>query len=1116
MCVMYKAETRTVVSAFLAILVSTGKGAILEPRGGNIFGRFSVWPVFLSILMAAMPCQSDAEASDDSALVGRALLQRGLESLNREMYDVASTCFDQAAHLLKGRDWESYLICANGKSKALVAKGYVDSAEVLIKVALALSSPFLVEANLAVAETYSYMSYFHSYHDRADSAIRYDRRSLAIRQRILGMSDPLLGKNFFTLGLAYQRKGYYGEATNSFREALRFDSAGAGRSAFTAKILMLLGNILRERAEYDESARCLDSSLTILRMLGMARSHSMITAMIYLATCRAEAGQYGQAIALYDSAAALAASVDPANQTLMVSIRTSMGNVYAEMGDYDRALDAFDEGLYRTEKYKFGTASSIGEIHQFSAAVLVEKGDFASALDHAKSALRLKSEALGKDHPDVASACEVLADAEDGTKDYEDALKHLQEALRIRLRIRGGSGRTDLANLMLKMAAIYKGVGELDSAALAIDLASLHLQNSPQRNPVLLARLHEAKADILCAPKDQPGGVAQYDSALAVLAFEYANPGDVVFDSPVDITHGVHVLRILRKKGICLEEGSQHAGAAIRRLSSALQSFEQASQTMVRLRSSYESEGSKFRLLEQFSDIFERGIRVALRLRTLTRSEAYLDSAFFFAELSKAGILLEGIRNARVKEFAGVPRDLLLHERSLRMRLTASEIQLAKALDQTTSDSARVQALRWNALSLRENLRLATENLRRTYPSYSRLIACDTLPLVERLRQKVDDSTLVVEYFLGDTTAYMFVLGKHESDVHVVHSSKHIAAIAAALTRSIRTLDREGFLKAAQLLYAHVLSPFARTLSSHSRLIIVPDKELSSVPFEVLLPPSRVGPNAGKSFSALPFLIKSHEIAMSPTARLLCDCGDRSLREKDGAMSFAGFAPVFRESTATGLILASNRYANSLDSAEMRSISVNGKRFRELSFSDVEVTGIAGKFARRDLPAQAFLNESATEENFKHIAPHFSCLHVATHGFVNERDPSRSALVFAQPGDSGSGEDGVLYAAEAYNLQLDAELVVLSSCESGIGRFVAGEGVYALMRGFLYSGARNIIYSLWQVMDHHTSELMQCFYDGVLKGERFGKALQMAKIHMLSREQTAFPFAWAGFALIGQ
>jgi CHAT domain-containing protein len=1061
-------------------------------------------------------CHSQAETRDDSVSVGKMFLQRGLELLTRESYDSAYSCYEQAGFLLKGRDWESYLICANGRSKALVAKGYVDSAEVLFKSAFALAVPHVSQTSLAIAESYSYFSYFHSYRDRPDSAIDYGLRGLDIRRSILGPNDPLLAGNFYALGLAFRKKGFYNEATNHLREALRLYSASSPNSAFTANILMLLGNVLRERADYDEATNYLDSSLTILRKLGLERSHSMITGMIYLAACQAEAGHFDRAIALYDSAAALAGVVDPDNQALMVSIRTSAGNVYAEMGDYDRALDAFNDGLFRTQEFKFGTASSIGEIHQFSAAVLVEKGDFASALDHAKLALRLKSEALGKDHPDVASACEVLADAEEGTKNYADALKHLHESLRIKLLMRGGSGRPDLANLMLKIAGVHKGAGRLDSATLAIERASIYLQQSPQRNPLLLARMHEVEADIRHARKKSAEAVAFYDSAIASLFPEFSDPAYVIHNSPVDLARGVHLLRILRKKGISVEEGSQRTVSEIRRLRSALQAYEQASQIMLRLRSSYESEGSKVRLLEQFSDIFERGIHVALRLRDLTRSQEYLESAFSFAELSKAGILLEGIRDARVKEFGGVPRDLLLNERLLKTRLTASELQLSKALDQTTFDTARVQALRWNALSLREELRLATENLRRTYPSYSRLFACDTLPLIKRVSQAVDDSTLLVEYFLGDTTGYLFVIGKHESDVHILHSPKRIAAAAAALTRSIRTVDRDGFLGASTLLYSYVVSPFARTLASHSRLIVVPDKDLSSVPFEVLLPPSKGMSDTTRSFSSLPYLVRSHEIAVSPSARLFCETEDRSIHERNQVMNFAGFAPVFRESTATGLILASNRFANSLDTTELRSISVNGKRFRELAYSDAEVMGIAGEFTKRDLQARAFVNGTATEENFKRNAPLFSYLHVATHGLVNERDPSRSALVFVQPGDTVNGEDGVLYAAEAYNLHLNAELVVLSSCESGIGRFVAGEGVYALMRGFLYSGARNIIYSLWQVMDHHTSELMQFFYDGVLKGWRFGKALQMAKIQMLSRERTAFPFAWAGFALIGR
>jgi CHAT domain-containing protein len=1073
-----------------------------------------LWPAFFLLLILAIQFQTSAESRDDSVSVGTVLLQRGLELLTRESYDSAYSFCDQAARLLKGRDWESYLKCANYKSRSLIVKGNVDSAEIVIRAAIDVAAPHVPETSLAIAETHTYLSYFYSYHDRPDSGICHDRWSLNIRRSILGPNHPVLAGNYYSLALAFRKKGFYGEAEQNLRECLRLYSTNLVQSASTANILMLLGNVLRERAEYVQATRCLDSSLAILRTLGLERSHSMITGMIYLAACHAEAGQFTLAVSLYDSAAALAKVVDPNNQTLLVSIRTSVGNVYAQMGDYDRALDAFNDGLFRTRQYNFGTPAGIGEIHQYSASACVEKGDFAAARTHAMAALRLKSTALGKDHPDLAAAREVLAEVEEGTGHYAGALAHLREALRIRLLVPGGASRPDLANLLIKIAGAHLRMHRLDSAAVTVERASIFLRRSPQSNPLLSARMQEVKADIHHERNMPAAAVAAYDAAMASLCQE-DSAKSVVNDAPSDLARGVHLLRVLRKKGICLAECSHDPASAIERLSSALHAYEQASQTLLKLRSSYESEGSKFRLLEEFSDIFERGIGVALRLRELTRREDYLESAFCFAELNKAGILLEGIRNARVREFAGVPSNLLLNVRSLKTRLTASELQLSKALDLPAGDSARVQTLQWNALSLREELRLATEQLRRASPSYAHLFAGDDFALMKKVQQTLDDSTLLVEYFLGDKAAYAFVIGKQKSDVHILRSPTGIISAAGTLMRSIRTVDRDGFTEAARRLYAQVISPFAHTLASYSRMIVVPDKDLSSVPFEVLLPPGSSRTGSLWDFPALPFLIRSHEIAMSPSARLFCESGSPQTNEPVEALNFAGFAPVFCESTATGLILASNRFANGLDTTQLRSISVNGRRFRELSFSDAEVTGIADEFTKRALQARAFLNDMATEENFKRNAPLFTYLHVATHGLVNGRDPSRSALVFAQAGDTVNGEDGVLYAAEAYNLDLRAELVVLSSCESGIGRYVTGEGVYALMRGFLHSGARNIVYSLWQVMDHQTSELMQHFYDGVLKGWRFGKALQMAKLQMLSHERTAFPFSWAGFVLIG-
>ncbi len=238
--------------------------------------------------------------------------------------------------------------------------------------------------------------------------------------------------------------------------------------------------------------------------------------------------------------------------------------------------------------------------------------------------------------------------------------------------------------------------------------------------------------------------------------------------------------------------------------------------------------------------------------------------------------------------------------------------------------------------------------------------------------------------------------------------------------------------------------------------------------------------------------------------------------DRQDNVSFAGFAPVFRDNERTRVNVVSSRLASRLDTTDLRSITLDGKKLRELPFSEEEVKSIAGEFSKHGKNASLFLNSQATKEAFGTTARSCSYLHVATHGVVNRSDPRRSALIFAQNSGSQDQLDGALFAAEAYNLTLNADLVVLSSCESGVGSYVTGEGMYTLTRGFLYSGARNVTYSLWKVKDHHTSELMMSFYRGILEGNRPGKALQLAKIKMLSQPETSFPFSWAGFVLIGE
>ena len=183
-----------------------------------------------------------------------------------------------------------------------------------------------------------------------------------------------------------------------------------------------------------------------------------------------------------------------------------------------------------------------------------------------------------------------------------------------------------------------------------------------------------------------------------------------------------------------------------------------------------------------------------------------------------------------------------------------------------------------------------------------------------------------------------------------------------------------------------------------------------------------------------------------------------------------------------------------------------------------EKQAIFNEFETGNFKAQVLLYKNANEEFVKSgELQKYKIIHFATHGFVNSEKPELSDILLAQ--DSTSKEDGILFSGEIYNLKLNADLVVLSACETGLGKIKKGEGIIGLTRALLYAGAKNIIVSLWPVSDKSTSELLIAFYDNYLKNKQqmpFSECLRNAKLKMISEEKFSHPYYWSPFILIGK
>jgi CHAT domain-containing protein/Tfp pilus assembly protein PilF len=363
-----------------------------------------------------------------------------------------------------------------------------------------------------------------------------------------------------------------------------------------------------------------------------------------------------------------------------------------------------------------------------------------------------------------------------------------------------------------------------------------------------------------------------------------------------------------------------------------------------------------------------------------------------------------------------------------------------------------------------------------------------------------DKNTIILEYSVGDSSSCLWVITQSDHKLYRLPDRKilqeQIETIRFALQEPKEKIS-EFYTQAANFLYEKLIKPAEPYLSKKSRLIIIPDGVLNYLPFEVLLTENK-GSRQRASYSDLPFLVKKYPVSYVQSASVLKNLLSMKSEPENGK---AGDKKL--------IAFGDPVYENENDSAV-----VPGKGYQRLKYSGEEVKNIASFFKEGN--AEIYLRENATEENVKRAGElkKFNYIHFATHGFIDEAKPDFSSLVLTK--NNNSEEDGLLHATEIFNLKLNADLVVLSACQTGLGKLIRGEGMVGLTRAFMYAGTPTVMVSLWSVSDVSTVTLMGEFYRNLIK-EKLGKtdALRKAQLTMLSDEKFAHPFYWAPFVLIG-
>lgn len=414
------------------------------------------------------------------------------------------------------------------------------------------------------------------------------------------------------------------------------------------------------------------------------------------------------------------------------------------------------------------------------------------------------------------------------------------------------------------------------------------------------------------------------------------------------------------------------------------------------------------------------------------------------------------------------------------------------------------------------------DGIRLHHSSWAQLTGnAQPLSLEEIQSRVLPPNTSLVEYFVGSEMVAVWVIRKESFDHEVIEIKRdELTEIVERLRQpfkdlkegKIRNLANVSFnLKAAQKLYERLFLPIEKYLHKDDQLIIVPDGVLHYLPFEALVTErERKHYDAETLFSQYEnanYLVEKYPISYIPAISILgleARIHERRDGQKGQLLAFGSpdFGP-FTDITPR----RENQYPTKIVAVYKSS---KGLAFSVLDSRDaVEVSEILQ-------PSKLFLGEEATEDHFKQEAGNFPNIYLSTHAIVTETQPMYSLIAFAQ--DADPAEDGFLHTYEVFNLELDADLVTLSACETGLGKLHRGESIIGLTRAFLYAGASAVVVSLWSV-EESSALLMKEFYRNVKRGTPKARALQQAKVNMLrtrrNRLSFSHPFLWAPFVLIG-
>lgn len=800
----------------------------------------------------------------------------------------------------------------------------------------------------------------------------------------------------------------------------------------------------------------------------------------------------------------------------IVTLMNNMAVNYNDRFEYDKAIEMLKLSL----SYQSDDPGLTATVFSNMGWAFSRKGDFAESEQYMKTSLEIKQkEGLGKD---LMTAYMDLTNLSIRKKDYIlakdyclkaiESLQYLEGELKNKGNIRCYDKLTDV---LLRLEDVGAFTSFAKTKALYIDLkkpfnakfysqsAKIALMKSDTNKALndLKMCVDLAKSEYTKIPLGLtynsvskellkmaliPMALASNDTALSLMSGKDLNWETI---PPQDFISPIDAVTCLKTRAEILEENLAKTPDNLKLLEKIHLLYTKISEISTYITQEYYEDNSKLYYSAEINKIYQSALKTAKALYQKTGEDKYLESAFYFAEQAK-GTALQQARKMKSKQLDVFSKTENKTYQDLKSQIAyyRKEINLEKQNNEPQIEEIK----KWEGKIF--DLKQKVQPLEDKLKSKSKGEHIANTMMIEGIQKGLKQHQALLEYhFTSDSSLVVFAISKQQKQMFdlkcdsTISKLKYISALSVPpLTGDMQhTFDE--MMKHGLATYQQVFAPIETFLQKENvkRLVIVPEGGLCRLPFEALITTNPKHAKIDYSTKNISYLVSKYSFSYLPSYSSMAENIDKS---SNGSISFLGIAPAF----SNGL------FASVRDCNAGESLSALQNNISEVEEINEQMKG--KKLSKTD----------ATKANFLKEAPSSRIIHLATHACADDQNPALNKIFFSN--------EEYLTQQELEAMNLNADLAVLSACQTGIGKEAKGEGVMSLSRGFLYAGCQSALMSLWSVNDKATAGLMPEFYTNMSAGMHKDEAIQQAKLTWLNEKadaSTQHPMYWAGFVLYG-